>query len=98
VAFVRDRAGDRFADLELNILTQVTSVGGDAQATVSGLASSLGVDEELVRESPLTLIGSVSEVVDKLVATRERVGISYVVVFDSAIDDMAPVVQRLAGT
>jgi len=26
------------------------------------------------------------------------VGISYVVVFDSAIDDMAPVVQRLAGT
>lgn len=97
VAFIRDRAGDRFADLELNILTQVTSVGGDAQATVSGLASSLGVDEELVRESPLTLIGSVSEVVDKLIATRERVGISYVVVFDSAIDDMAPVVQRLAG-
>lgn len=48
--------------------------------------------------APLTLIGSVSEVVDKLVANRERLGISYVVVFDTAIDDMTPVVQRLAGT
>jgi hypothetical protein len=48
--------------------------------------------------SPLTLIGSVSEVVHKLVANRERLGISYVVVFDTAIDDMTPVVQRLAGT
>jgi probable F420-dependent oxidoreductase len=98
VAFVRDRAGARFGDLEFNILTQVTSVGGDAEATLAGLVSSLGVKEELVRESPLTLIGSASEVIDKLVANRERLGISYVVVFDSATDGMTPVVQQLAGT
>lgn len=98
VAFVRDRAGARFGHLELNILTQVTSLGVDAEATVARLASSLGVSAELVRDSPLTLIGSVPEVVDKLVATRERLGISYVVVFDTAIDDMTPVVARLAGS
>ena len=98
VAFVRDRAGDRFANLELNLLTQVTSIGGDARATLATLASTLGVPEQQVRESPLTLIGSESEVVDKLIANRERLGISYVVVFDAAIDDMTPVVQRLAGT
>jgi probable F420-dependent oxidoreductase len=98
VAFVRDRAGARFGHLELNILTQVTSLGVDAEATVARLASSLGVAAELVRDSPLTLIGSVPEVVDKLVATRERLGISYVVVFDTAIDDMTPVVARLAGS
>jgi probable F420-dependent oxidoreductase len=98
VTFVRDRAGARVGDLELNILTQGTSIGGDAEATLAGLASALGVEKELVRDSPLTLIGSVSEVVDKLVANRERLGISYVVVFDTAIDDMTPVVQRLART
>jgi probable F420-dependent oxidoreductase len=98
VTFVRNQAGGRFADLELNILTQVTSIGAEAESTVARLASTLRVEAELVRDSPLTLIGSVPEVVDKLVATRERLGISYVVVFDTAIDDMTPVVAQLAGT
>ena len=98
VAFVRDCAGARFDNLELNVLTQVATVGGDAEAVVARLVSSLGVGADLVRESPLTLLGSVPEVVDKLVATRERLGISYVVVFDTAVDDMTPVVAQLAGT
>lgn len=98
VAFVRERAEGRFDDLELNILTQVASIGGDTDTVVSETASMLGAKPELVRSTPLTLIGSVSEVVDKLVATRERLGISYVVVFDTAIDEMAPVVAQLAGT
>jgi probable F420-dependent oxidoreductase len=98
VRFVRDRAGNRFEDLELNILTQVTSIGGDTQTTVMELASRLGTRPDLVRTTPLTLIGSVPEIVDKLVANREQLGISYVVIFDTAIDDMAPVVAQLAGT
>jgi len=98
VAFVRDCAGVRFDDLELNVLTQVTSVGGDAEPIVGRLASSLGVAADLVRDSPLTLLGSVPQVVDKLLATRERLGISYVVIFDTAMDDMTPVVAQLAGT
>jgi probable F420-dependent oxidoreductase len=98
VAFVRDRAGARFGELELNILTQVTAIGGDAEPTLASLASTLGVAAELVRDSPLTLIGSVPEIIDKLVANRERLGISYVVVFDTAIDDMTPVVRQLAST
>jgi probable F420-dependent oxidoreductase len=98
VGFVRRQAGDHFEDLEINILTQVTKVGGDTESTISALASALAVDTELVTSTPLTLIGSVAEVIDKLVANRERVGISYVVVFDTAIDDMTPVVAELAGT
>lgn len=97
VRFVRDRAGDRFDELELNILTQVVSMAGDTQTTVMELASTLGTEPDLVRTTPLTLIGSVPEVVDKLVAIREELGISYVVVFDTAIDEMAPVVAQLAG-
>jgi len=98
VRFVRDRAGERFDDLELNILTQVTSIGGDTETTVTKVASTLGTEPDLVRTTPLTLIGSVPEIVDKLVATREQLGISYVVVFDTAIDEMGPVLTQLAGT
>jgi probable F420-dependent oxidoreductase len=98
VRFVRDRAGDRFDSLELNILTQVVSIGGDTPATVMELAATLGTEPDLVRTTPLTLIGSVPEVVDKLVAIREQLGLSYVVVFDTAIDEMTPVVAQLAGT
>ncbi|HEX6394366.1 MAG TPA: TIGR03621 family F420-dependent LLM class oxidoreductase [Acidimicrobiales bacterium] len=97
VRFVREKAGPRFDELEFNILTQVTSIGGDPESTISSLASTLGVKPDVIRGSPLTLIGSVSEVADKLVANRERLGISYVVVFDAAIDDMTPVVAQLAG-
>lgn len=46
----------------------------------------------------MLLVGPVSEVVDKLVATRERLGLSCVVVFDTAVEEMRPVVARLAGT
>jgi probable F420-dependent oxidoreductase len=97
VRFVHEQAGARFEDLEINILTQITSIGGDTESTISSLASSLGTEPDVIRSSPLTLIGSVAQVVDKLLSNRERLGISYVVVFDAAIDDMTPVVAQLAG-
>jgi probable F420-dependent oxidoreductase len=98
VGFVREQAGSRFDELEINVLTQVTSIGGDADSVTLALASDFAVEPDVVRRSPLTLIGSVDETVDKLVANRERLGISYVAVFDGAIDDMKPVVARLAGS
>jgi hypothetical protein len=37
-------------------------------------------------------------VTEKLLAIREDLGLTYFVVFDTAIDDMAPVVAGLAGS
>lgn len=97
VRFIRAHAGERIDALELNALALFTSIGGDTESTILGAASTLGIEPDVVRNSPLLLIGSVSEVVDKLVATREQLGISYVVVFDTAMDEMRPVVAELAG-
>ncbi|MFI8528041.1 LLM class flavin-dependent oxidoreductase [Promicromonospora sukumoe] len=91
-------AGERFSRLELGALTLVASVGGDADRAVLPVASALGLAPDVVRDSPLALVGSASEVVDKLLATRERLGISYVMVRDTAMDEMGPVVAALAGT
>jgi probable F420-dependent oxidoreductase len=97
-AFVRARAGSRADGLEFNVLVQAVSIGEPLEEQIDQVAGDLGVSPELVRTSPLALVGSHSEVVNKLLSIREQTGISYFVVFDSALDDMGPVVTRLAGT
>jgi len=53
---------------------------------------------EDVLESPLTLIGSESEVVDRLERRRDRWGYSYTVIPGDKLADFAPIVARLTGT
>ena len=53
---------------------------------------------EDILQTPYLLFGTVEQMVDALRARRERWGISYYVVFEPAVDTLAPVVARLAGT
>jgi probable F420-dependent oxidoreductase len=95
---VRDAAGARFEQLELNALVQQVIVTEDRRGAADELAqrwSALTADDIL--DSPFVLLGSLDEIVAQLVARRARWGISYYVVFDSAIAAFAPVVARLAG-
>ena len=43
-------------------------------------------------------IGSLDYIVDEMRARRERYGFSYYVVLDQAMEKVAPIVARLAGT
>ena len=49
-------------------------------------------------ETPHALAGSVDQIVDTCLARRERFGISMIGLSLDVMDDMAPVVARLAGT
>jgi hypothetical protein len=53
------------------------------------------VDEVL--SSPYSLIGTVDQIAEQLTEQRERVGISYLTVFEKDTDAMAGVIARLAG-
>ena len=67
----------------------------DRSGTVQGGTRNV----EAVLGRPLdTLVGTVDEMVEALEARRERWDASYIVVQHDAIDAMAPVVARLAGT
>jgi hypothetical protein len=44
------------------------------------------------------LIGSIDQMIEDVQARRERFGISYVVLPDSATESLAPLVHRLTGT
>jgi len=97
VAIVRAAAGDRLADIELNIRAFLVNVTDDGAGARSRLAGMLGVDDDMLLSSPFALIGSPDELVERLLERRERWGFSYVIVGPDDVDKFAPVVAALAG-
>jgi hypothetical protein len=96
---VRSEAGERFGHLELNVLVQRVLVTDDrAQAAEDLAARWADLAAEEILQSPYVLVGTVDQLVEDLRARRERWGLSYYVVFETAMDALAPVVARLAGT
>ncbi|MBW3580037.1 MAG: TIGR03621 family F420-dependent LLM class oxidoreductase [Actinobacteria bacterium] len=101
LAAVRHAAGERFAEVELNLLTLAVEVTGERahrQQRAEELAGRWGMAPEAVLASPHVVLGSVAQIVENLCADRERYGISYVTVAEPALSSFAPVVARLAGT
>ena len=96
--WLRDAAGDRFGDLELNALVFVVNVTDDPEPVRDMMAGYFGVSKELVAASPYVWIGSAAEIADQLRAARERWSISYFVVQGDALDAAAPIVAELTGT
>ncbi len=97
VDWVRDAAGDRFDDLELQSLVGFVYVTNEATKILDGIATAFGVSIDEARLAPPCLVGTEDEIVASLEERRERWQISYHVIEDSAIDTFAPIVERLAG-
>ena len=95
---VREAAGDRFADLELHVRVHAVVVTDDRQGMAELLAPALGISPAAALASPHAVAGSVDEIAETLIERRERWGISYLGLSVDALDAMAPVVARLAGT
>jgi len=98
IEIVRNAAGTRFADVELNVRAFLVNVTSDAKSARDALAGMLGVTTRMVAESPFALIGTPEELVDRLVERRERFGVSYVIVGGDDVESFAPVVAALAGS
>jgi len=98
VAWVREAAGERFDELELEIGAYFTFVTDQGQATAEAMAPRMGLTVEQMTSHPHALIGSVDAICDELQRRRERYGISYITVGDTVADAFAPVVARLSGT
>ncbi|MEY3796476.1 MAG: hypothetical protein RL628_119 [Actinomycetota bacterium] len=97
VAIVREAAGARFNDIELNVRAFLVNITDDAKQAASGIASMLGVEQQMVEESPFALVGPTSKLIEDLLERRERWGFSYVIVGADDVDSFAPVVAALNG-
>lgn len=98
IDWVREAAGDRLPGIELNVMTSNVVVTDDRQAAAERLAGTFGISPAEVLDSPIALIGTVDEIVDQVQERRERYGFSYITIRSESMDDLAPVVARLAGT
>ena len=98
VEWVREAAGDRYADLELNLLQFAGIVTDDRAGTAEMMAPLFGLPPEEVETYPHACIGTVDQIVEDLQARRERWDVSYIVFQGDAMEPMGPVVARLRGT
>jgi probable F420-dependent oxidoreductase len=98
VSWIREAAGERFGDIELEIAAYFTVVTPDPATSLGAMAPLFGLSPEQLAEHPHALIGPIDELVERLIERRERFGISYVTFGASVMDQVAPIVARLAGT
>jgi alkanesulfonate monooxygenase SsuD/methylene tetrahydromethanopterin reductase-like flavin-dependent oxidoreductase (luciferase family) len=82
LTWIRQAAGERFAQLELGYTLFVV------QVTESRVHAPLNFH---------TVIGSREQIIDELLERRARYGLSYVQVTEPSMDLFAPIVARLAG-
>jgi alkanesulfonate monooxygenase SsuD/methylene tetrahydromethanopterin reductase-like flavin-dependent oxidoreductase (luciferase family) len=97
VAWVREAAGDRFADLELEVGAYFTFVSDTAAGIAEAMGQRFGLSGAEMLAHPHGLFGSVDAICDELERRRELYGISYVTVGASVAEAFAPVVERLSG-
>jgi probable F420-dependent oxidoreductase len=98
IGWVREGAGPRFDDIELQIRYFVAAITDDANGLAEAMAPGLGVSATEALQSGVALAGTVDEVCDILTKRREEWGVSYIVLGDDTFEAFAPVVARLAGT
>ena len=104
IGWVREAAGDRFADLELNVyptgsaplLTDHARREAETLAEAFRGQSGRDISADEVLESPHIFVGSVDGLVEKVRMLRERLGISSFMLGE--VGELDPVVERLAGT
>ena len=98
LAWVKEAAGERYADIEINLHNYACIVTDDRQKVADEYAQLFGMSAEDMLEFPHAMVGTVEEICESLQARRERWDASYIVVSQDAMEAMAPIVAKLDGT
>ena len=100
VELIRESAGARFDELELNttISVEITDDRECAARRIIDERGWQGVAVDDVLEMPALLIGKLDEIGRQIRERRDRFGLSYLVVSEKNADLIAPLVGELSGT
>ncbi|MGH9273245.1 MAG: LLM class flavin-dependent oxidoreductase, partial [Acidimicrobiales bacterium] len=98
LGWVREAAGEHYADLEINLLQFAGIVTDDRAGTAEMMAPLFGLPPEELETYPHACIGSIEQIADDLRARRERWDASYIVFQGDTMETMAPVVAALRDT
>lgn len=102
IEIIREAAGKRFLELEINTYPSLGSkVTADPRSTARelrerGRLRGVELSQEEILDSPHVFVGSVEELVEKFQSLREGLGINHFFIGEE-FRDFAPVVERLRG-
>lgn len=106
---IREAAGDRFADIELNWTITAVMPTDDREsmaemalaAIANGYPPNIEADVTLtvddILNSPYLAIGTHEEIAEQIRAVRARTSMSYVGIFPTQMEAFAPVIAQLKG-
>ncbi len=101
IDWIREGAGDRFDNIELEIGAYNTIITDQPEPTAAAIGEMLGLSAADILTHPHCLIGNVDFICEELIRRRDTYGISYIAVLDDGennmVENFAPVVARLAG-
>lgn len=103
IGWIREAAGERFAELELNtypsggpaVVTPDARAAASRRADALRAASGVELTADEVLDSPHVFVGTLDSLTEKVLSLRERFGITSIMTGE--IDVLAPLVERLAG-
>jgi probable F420-dependent oxidoreductase len=97
LGIIREAAGERMTELELNANVMAAIVTNDSTGAAMGLAPGLrGVVEDAASETR-ALIGTETQIIETCLRRRETLGLNYITLPYTAMRAFAPVVAALAG-
>ncbi len=99
VDWIRQAAGERFDDIELSMVVTL-EIARDQHQKAEQIIQQRGwsgITANQVLEMPSMLIGSIDQISEKLLSSREKYYFSYFVVSDTHMETFAPIVAQLSG-
>jgi probable F420-dependent oxidoreductase len=100
LGWVREGAGDRYSDIELCLPLLGLHLAADPAAGAQQLATRwapLGISADDIVASPSFATGTIEDICEQLLGTRDRFGINYFSVTAAAPDTVRPVIESLRG-
>jgi probable F420-dependent oxidoreductase len=96
--YVRDAAGTRIGDLDIESSPYFVSIADDVDDAYESIAAKTGMALDVLRDHPNVLVGSVNAIAETLQERREAFGVNYVTIQQNQAERFAPIVARLTGT
>ncbi|MGH2818847.1 MAG: TIGR03621 family F420-dependent LLM class oxidoreductase [Actinomycetota bacterium] len=98
IEFLGSAAGERFGEIELNLLVQAVEIADDERAAAEKLAAEWEEPVDPILDMPFVLVGPVPAIVEKVRRLREELGFSYLTFFEKDFERFAPMLADLRGT
>ena len=97
INWIKDGAGERFNELELEIGAYLTIITDNQKETVESMTEMMGMTVDQLLSFPHALIGSTDYICEELEKRRELYGISYISFSDNSAEAAIPIVEKLSG-